>query len=279
MRLMDEVNNIDAQIKAENGPRTNNLTADEQEVKKDENVENRAMPAPSMTREQADAVMNIAKNPKDFIGVKVSTAINELIEKDDNVKDQISSVAEDTTMAGIETFSTTNKKQRKANYYELNEKDIAPMGGDQTSSKGQQVSIVLLRRFFWVLIMATLGFFYIAPLTVMVELFQGLSFRKVEREETEYEGGDRKNKKKITRTKLGKFGMILGLILGFILDAAVAVGNYFFPIIYLQISLVVFIVLLVTSIACDFNLSRFKKAKNKKEKENDDATTVVVEEE
>ena len=262
MRLMDEVNNIDAQIKAENSPRTNDLPADEQEVKKDESVENRTTTTQNMTQEQANAVMNIAKNPKDFIGVKVSTAINELIEKDDNVKDQISSVAEDTTMAGIETFSTTNKKQRKANYYELNE-----------------VSIVLLRRFFWVLIMATLGFFYIAPLTVMVELFQGLSFRKVEREETEYEGGDRKNKKKITRTKLGKFGMILGLILGFILDAAVAVGNYFFPIIYLQISLVVFIVLLVTSIACDFNLSRFKKAKNKKEKENDDATTVVVEEE
>lgn len=278
MRLMDEVNNIDAQIKAENGPRTNDLSADEQEVKKDEIVENRPTTAPNMTQEQANAVMNVAKSPKDFIGVKVSSAINELIEHNDDVKEKISSVAEDTTMAGIETFSTTNKKQRKTNYYELNEKDIAPMGGDQTSSKGQQVSIVLLRRFFWVLIMATLGFFYIAPLTVMVELFQGLSFRKVEREEAEYEGGERKSKKKITRTKLGKFGMILGLILGFILDAAVAVGNYFFPIIYLQISLVVFVVLLTTSIACDFNLSRFKKAKSKKEKD-DDATSVVVEEE
>lgn len=276
---MDEVNNIDAQIKAENGPRTNDLSADEQEVKKDENVENRPTTTQNMTQEQANAVMNVAKSPKDFIGLKVSSEINNLIDHNDAVKDKISDIAEDTTMAGIETFATGNKKQRKANYYELNEKDIAPMGGDQTSSKGQQVSIVLLRRFFWVLIMATLGFFYIAPLTVMVELFQGLSFRKIEKEETALEGGAKTVKKTVTRTKLGKFGMTLGFVVGFILDGCVAVGNYFYPLVYLKISAIVFIILLVTSISCDFNLSRFKKAKNKKEKENDDATTVVVEEE
>ena len=267
---MDEVKDVSAQIKAENGSELNDFNVDEQEVKKDEIVENRPIVAQNMTQEQANAIVDAAKNPKDFIGVKVSSKINELIENNDAVKEKIADIAEDTTMTGIETFSTTNKKQRKANYYELNEKDIAPMGGDKTSSKGQQVSLVVLRRFFWMVIMATLGFFYIAPLTVMVELFQGLTFKKIEKEEISIDG-EKRTKQYITRTKLGRAGSIIGFIFGLLLDAVVIIGNYFFPFIYLAIAAVVFIVLVIINVVCAFDIKKIRQRK--------EDSTIVVEEE
>lgn len=261
MGMMDELKDLDAEIKAENAPKINDDVDTEQTPSKDQIVENRPIAAQNMTQEQANAIVDAAKNPRDFIGVKVSSKINELIENNDDVKEKIADIAEDTTMTGIETFSTTNKKQRKANYFELNEKDIAPMGGDKTSSKGQQVSIVVLRRFFWMIIMATLGFFYIAPLTVMVELFQGLTFKKIEKEEIAI-NGEKKTKQYITRTKLGRAGSILGFVFGLILDVAVGIGNYFFPFVYLIISAVVFTVLVIINFACAFD---FRTLRQKKE--------------
>lgn len=277
MALMDEVNKLDAEIKAENDIVCSDNAEDDKMLEGNKNAQNSPIPESKMTQEQANAIVNAAKNPKDFIGLKVSTKINELIENDDNVKDKIADVAEDTTMTGIETFSTTNKKQRKANYYDLNEKDIAPMGGDKTSSKGQQVSIVVMRRFFWILIMSTLGFFYIAPLTVMVELFQGLTFKKIEKEEITTEG-DKKVKQYITRTKLGRAGSIMGLVFGLLLDIAVATGNIFFPMIYLYISCCVFAVLMAINVVCGFDSNRMKKIKNKNGTTPDTQATIVVEE-
>ena len=277
MALMDEVKKLDAEIKAEDDIVCSDNAEDDKMLEGNKNAQNSPIPEPKMTQEQANAIVNAAKNPKDFIGLKVSTKINELIENDDDVKDKIADVAEDTTMTGIETFSTTNKKQRKANYYDLNEKDIAPMGGDKTSSKGQQVSIVVMRRFFWILIMSTLGFFYIAPLTVMVELFQGLTFKKIEKEEIATEG-DKKVKQYITRTKLGRAGSIMGLVFGLLLDIAVATGNIFFPMIYLYISCCVFAVLMAINVVCGFDSNRMKKIKNKNGTTPDTQATIVVEE-
>ena len=188
MDFMDQINKIDARIKAEREAEEREAAAEEQNIETATATQNSPTTESKMTQEQAQAIANVAKNPKDFIGLKVSAKIDELIKADENVKDKIADVAQETTMTGIETFTTSNKKQRKANYYDLNEKDIAPMGGDKTSSKGQQVSIVVMRRFFWMVIMSTLGFFYIAPLTVMVELFQGLTFKKIEKEEITTDG-------------------------------------------------------------------------------------------
>lgn len=273
MDFMDQINKIDARIKAEKEAEKQEMPTVEQN-----NVEQNApIPQPKMTQEQANAIVSAAKNPKDFIGLKVSTKINDLIENDDSVKDKIADVAQDTTMTGIETFTTSNKKQRKANYFDLNEKDIAPMGGDRTSSKGQQVSIVVMRRFFWILIMATLGFFYIAPLTVMVELFQGLTFKKIEKEEVTTEG-EKKTKQYITRTKLGRAGSIMGLIFGLLLDVAVVAGNIFFPFVYLCISACAFTILCIINIVYSFDLTRFKKAKDKDATSDSNKSTIIVEE-
>ena len=281
MDFMDKVKKLDADL-AEIEARSGAKKADDDKyVEEVVPAQNMSVSEPQMTAEQAKAILEIAKSPKDFIGTKVSAAINDLIDHNDDFKEKIEDIAEDTTMAGIETFSTSNKKQRKANYFDLNEKDIAPMGGGRTSSKGQQVSIVVMRRFFWMVIMATLGFFYIAPLTIMVELFQGLSFKTIEKEQV-VSNGERKVKHFVTRTKLGKAGSIIGFVLGLLLDVAVAAGNVFYPLVYVQISLVVFATLLGINVWCGFDMSRLKRA-TKKEKQGEDETssnaTIEVEEE
>lgn len=219
---------------------------------------------PKMTQEQANAVMDVAKNPKDFIGVKVSQRINELAENDNAFKEQLDNVAADTTMTAIQSFSADNKKQQKSNFFELNEKDIAPLGGDKTSSKGQQVSIVIIRRFFWILLMSTLGFFYVAPWTVMVELFQGITFKTIEKTEVNT-NGEKKTISTITRTKLGKAGTAIGMILGFALCVCVATATYFYPMVFLYISTCVFVALLLVNLVSMIKIKKPYKKSDKPE--------------
>ncbi len=228
---------------------------------------------PKMTQEQANAVMDVAKNPKDFIGVKVSQRINDLAENDEHFSQQLDNVAQDTTMTAIQSFSVDNKKQQKANFFELNEKDIAPLGGDRTSSKGQQVSIVLIRRLFWILLMSTIGFFYVAPWTVMVELFQGITFKTIEKTEVAT-NGEKKTKSYITRTKLGKAGTVIGMILGFALCVCVATATYFYPMVFLYISTCVFVALLLVNLV---SMIKIKKPYKKPDKAEDVSIAKTVE--
>lgn len=244
-----------------------------------EQIDKKNQELPAMTQEQANAVIDVAKNPKDFIGVKVSQRINDLAENDEHFSQQLDNVAQDTTMTAIQSFSVDNKKQQKANFFELNEKDIAPLGGDKTSSKGQQVSIVLIRRLFWILLMSTIGFFYVAPWTVMVELFQGITFKTIEKTEVAT-NGEKKTKSYITRTKLGKAGTVIGMLLGFILCGCVATANYFFPMVFLYIAAAVFGALLIVNL---FSMIKFDRIAlrlrgRKKEDEEEPAKVVEVEE-
>lgn len=284
MDFMGEVKEL--QKKIENTPKFepqgNKTMADEEVVEKHEIVASTQSQMPKMTQEQANAVMDVAKNPKDFIGVKVSQRINDLAENDEHFSQQLDNVAQDTTMTAIQSFSVDNKKQQKANFFELNEKDIAPLGGDRTSSKGQQVSIVLIRRLFWILLMSTIGFFYVAPWTVMVELFQGITFKTIEKTEVAT-NGEKKTKSYITRTKLGKAGTVIGMILGFVLCVCVATATYFYPMVFLYIATTVFGALLLVNLISPIHFNRigkiFKGHKDSEQEVSSASKTIEVEEE
>ncbi|MBR4003553.1 MAG: hypothetical protein IKI95_05835 [Clostridia bacterium] len=285
MNFNEELNNIKNKIeecKAENEPVSTEIVISDKEPENVATVENKDYSEPKMTQEQANAVMNIASKPKEFLGTKISAEINELIENSQEMKGQIKDLAKDTAQTGMQTLSVDNKKQQKSNYFELNEKDITPLGGDKTSSKGQQVSIVLIRRFLWILFMAAFGFFYIAPLTVMVELFQGIAFKTIEKEEVT-DGETKKVKHYIKRTKLGYAGTIIGFVIGLALCGVIGVANYFFPYVFLILASGVFTFLLLVNLLCGINISKistiFKNKIKEAAKNNADSkTTIEVEE-
>ena len=286
MNFNEELNNIKDKIeesKAENQAVVSNITIPDKEFEKSNSAQPRQDLTPKMTQEQANAVMNVASKPKEFLGTKISAEINELINNNEEMKTQIKDIAKDTAQTGIQTISVDNKKQRKSNYFELNEKDITPLGGDKTSSKGQQVSIVLIRRLLWILFMSAFGFFYIAPLTVMVELFQGISFKTIEKEEIT-EGEEKKVKHYIKRTKLGYAGTVIGFVIGLLLCGVIGTANYFFPRIFLIIAICVFGFLLLVNLICGLNFNKIVnlfKRKNTVETDNssNSRTTIEVEEE
>lgn len=255
-----------------------------EESKQTNNLPSTYQEQTGMSNEQAKMIFDAAKNPKDFINIQVSSEINKLANNDKDFKQEIKNVAKDTTKTALQSFTTDNKKQQKQNFFELNEKDITPLGGDKTSSKGQQVSIVLIRRIFWILLMSTLGFFYIAPWTVMVELFQGITFKTIEKEEI-VDGENKKTKHYITRTKLGKTGTVIGTIFGFLCCGVVAFATYLFPMVFLWIAVAVFSALLLINIMYAIRFDRLKDFVTKKNKSEETAkesekkknTTIEVE--
>lgn len=223
---------------------------------------------PKMTQEQANAVMNVAKDTKAFINVKLSQKANDLIENDDSVKERFTDLAKDTVKQSMDTFDTKNKLESKKNYYDLNEKDVTSLGGDKTSTKGQQFSIVMIKRFFWILFMATLGAFYIAPLSVIVELFQGISFRNIEREEYTSEN-DKKVRWIVKRHKLGMAGTILGWIVGLAFCGFEVFLTVKFPLVFLWTAVAVFGVLLIINIAFGMNRNTVKRIFKKINREDE----------
>lgn len=283
MDFNEELKNIENDIKQSKGeitPITNEMSIVDKNIEKSNSAQNTQSYEVKMTQEQANAVMNVASKPKEFLGAKISQEINTLINNDEKLRPQIKDIAQDTVQTGIQTISVDNKKQRKNNYFELNEKDITPLGGDKTSSKGQQVSIVLIRRFLWILFMATVGFFYVAPLTVMVELFQGIAFKTIEKEEVS-DGENKKVKHYIKRTKLGYAGTIVGFIIGLLLCGVIGTATYFFPFIFLWIAVGVFIFLLLVNLFCGINITKFTNffRRKKSEANINSKTTIEVEEE
>lgn len=239
-----------------------------------EKSQNNAVYEPKMSQEQANAVMNIAKDTDAFIGVKLSQRANELIETDDTIKEEFTALAKDTVKQSIQTFDTKNKKQSKKNFYELNERDVVSLGGDKSSSKGQQFSIVLIKKFFWILFMSVLGLFFIAPSSVIIELFQGISFKNIEKQEVS-KGDDKKVVWVVNRHKLGKTGTVIGWIVSVLYWLATGFLIAKFPFVFLTISAVVFVTLLFINICFSIN---FKKVFRKFNREETISGNIEVEE-
>ena len=256
------------------------LAVESEEVKVEEILEidnktqNQAVYEPKMSQEQANAVMNIAKDTDAFIGVKLSQRANELIETDNTIKEEFTALAKDTVKQSIQTFDTKNKKQSKKNFYELNERDVVSLGGDKSSSKGQQFSIVLIKKFFWILFMSVLGLHFIAPSSVIIELFQGISFKNIEKQEVS-KGDDKKVVWVVNRHKLGKAGTVIGWIVSILYWLTIGFLIVKFPFIFLGISGVVFVTLLFINIGFSIN---FKKVFRKFNKEKTISGNIEVDE-
>lgn len=229
-----------------------------------EKSQNNAVYEPKMSQEQANAIVNVAKDTKAFIGVKLSQKANELIESDDTIKEEFTALAKDTVTQSIKTFDTENKKQNKKNFYELNERDVVSLGGDKSSSKGQQFSIVLIKKFFWILFMSVLGLHFIAPSSVIIELFQGISFKNIEKQEVS-KGDDKKVVWVVNRHKLGKTGTVIGWIVSVLYWLAIGFLIAKFPFVFLTISGVVFFVLLFINICFSINFKKVFRKFNREE--------------
>lgn len=206
MGLEETLKNLESKYKTQNKPVEENIEISDSKSEKDNLSQPEQDNKPKMTQEQANAVMNVAKNTDDFVNLKISSKINDIIEEDDDVKKQVKDIAKSTVKTSIQTIDTKNQKQEKRNYFDLNERDIVPLGADRTSPKAQQMTIVSVRRIFWVIFMATLGL-YLIPSTVLIELFQNLTYRKVEEQVVSGE-----KKMVISKYKLGPVGIVAGCI-------------------------------------------------------------------
>lgn len=272
MELDDKLEELENMVK--------NQGVENEEIKNEEILEigeksqNKAIYEPKMSQEQANAIVNVAKDTKAFIGVKLSQKANELIESDDIIKEEFTALAKDTVEQSIKTFDTENKKQNKKNFYELNERDVVSLGGDKSSSKGQQFSIVLIKKFFWILFMSVLGLHFIAPSSVIIELFQGISFKNIEKQEVS-KGDDKKVVWVVNRHKLGKAGTVIGWIVSILYWLAIGFLIVKFPFIFFGISGVVFVALLFINIGFSIN---FKKVFRKFNREETISGNIEVEE-
>ena len=240
-------------------------TCNEEILEINDNSQNKGNFEPKMTQEQANAVMNVAKDTRAFVNVKLSQKANDLIENDEAVAEQFTNLAKDTVQQTMNTVATENKKQDKKNFFELNERDVISMGGDKTSTHGQQFSIVMIKRFFWILFMATLGTFFIAPMSVIVELFQGISFKNIEKQEIT-NGQDKKVQWVVKRHRLGIAGTVVGWLIGLAYWFLIGRLIYLFPIVFLWISIVLFITLLFINILFGIDIRKIKAYFKKVEK-------------
>lgn len=249
----------------------------EQIAKTNKNTQSSHDFEPKMTQEQANAIVNVAKDPNEFINVKLSQKTNDLIENDVVVSQQFTELAKDTVQQSIETFTAKNKKQSKKNFFELNEKDVISLGGDKTSTKGQQLSIVLIKRFFWILFMSTLGIYYIAPMSVSVELFQGISFKNVEK--LEYANGkDTKTAWVVKRHQLGIVGTIVGWMVGLGFWALMSWLIFKATKIFMIISICIFGLLLFINLFASLNYNKIFRKFEKKGMNNNERVEIEVEE-
>lgn len=157
----------------------------------------------------------------------------------------------------MDSVATENKKQDKKNFFELNERDVVSMGGDKTSTHAQQFSIVMIKRFFWILFMSTLSSFFIAPMTVILELFQGISFKNVEKQEIT-NGQDKKVQWVVKRHKLGIAGTVVGWIIGLGYWVLIGYLIHKFPMVFLWIAIVLFITLLLINIIFGIDIRKIK---------------------
>lgn len=212
---------------------------------------------PKMTQEQANAVMNVAKDTRAFVNVKLSQKANDLIENDETVAEQFTNLAKDTVQQTMNTVATENKKIDKKNFFELNEKDVISMGGDKSSTHGQQFCIVMIKRFFWILFMTVLGAWYIAPMAVIIELFQGISFKNIEKKEIT-NGQDKKVEWVVKRHRLGIAGTVVGWLVGLAYWFFISRLIYFFPMVFLWISVALFITLLLVNILFGIDFRKIK---------------------
>lgn len=255
MELEKTLKDLEAKYEAQNKPVEEDIEISDKKSEVNENIQPKQSSEHKMTQEQATAVMNVAKNTDDFVNLKISSEINKVIEEDKDVNKQVKDIAKSTVTTSIETLDTKNKKQEKRNYFDLNERDIVPLGADRTSPKAQQMTIVSVRRIFWVIFMATLGL-YLIPSTVLIELFQNLTYRKVEEQVVSGE-----KKMVISKYKLGPIGIVAGCIFALAWCAGLVYLTILFPIQMFLVSLAFLIIIVIIHIYTFFT----SKSKIKKE--------------
>lgn len=251
----EKLNNLELLVQKQASNEQNTLP--DQIIKESENTQINGNYEPKMTQEQANAVMNVAKDTRAFVNVKLSQKANDLIENDEVVAEEFTNLAKDTVKRTMDSVATENKKQDKKNFFELNERDVVSMGGDKTSTHAQQFSIVMIKRFFWILFMSTLSSFFIAPMTVILELFQGISFKNVEKQEIT-NGQDKKVQWVVKRHKLGIAGTVVGWIIGLAYWVLIGYLMHKFPMVFLWIAIVLFITLLLINIIFGIDIRKIK---------------------
>lgn len=189
---------------------------------------------------QADALLEKATtDPVGMIKGSVSISAQNLVETDNDIKQKKEKLAHDVVGNAFEQVNAENIKDTKKTYYELNKNDIDPYGGDKDTSKGQQKVLVYGSKFFWVLVMACIGFFYIMPIKTMLEVFRGLSFRKIE--ETKTTSGAEITI--VERKKLGWIGTLIGIVLSIAWCGGMVLLNIMFPFTFLYIAIGLFAVI------------------------------------
>lgn len=211
---------------------------------------------------QADALLEkVTSDPVGMIKGSVSISAQNLVENDDVIKERKEQLAQDVVGNAFEQVNAENIKDTKKTYYELNKNDIDPYGGDKDTSKGQQKVLVYGSKFFWVLVMACIGFFYIMPIKTMLEVFRGLSFRKIE--ETKTTSGEQITI--VERKKLGWIGTAIGIVLSVAWCGGIVLLNILFPFTFLYIAIGLFTIIGLIVICGGGSVKISKKRKASKE--------------
>lgn len=212
---------------------------------------------------QADTLMEQAKDPVGMIKTAVTLSAKDLVDNDDQLKEKKVEIAHNVVDNAFDQVRAENTKGAKETYFDLNKNDIEPYGANKDTAKGQQKVLVFGSKFFWVLAMATLGFFYIMPIKTLLELFRGLSFKKVEEVSTK-EG---KNLTVIERKKLGWIGTTIGALLSVVWCGGIIWLNILMPFVFLYIAIgLCFIIGIIVAVG-DKKIKTKAKKTNKEQKD------------
>ena len=188
---------------------------------------------------KVDGIIELAQDPVKTIKTAVSLSAQDLVDNDKDIKQRKNDLAHRVVSNAFDQVNATNIKDSKKTYYELNQNDIVPYGANKDTSKGQQKTLVVFSKFYWVLVMATIGFFYIVPAKTFLELFRNISFRTVEKTIT-------KNGEETTETerkKLGIVGTIVGCIFSLAWWAGMVLLTILYPFIMLYVAIGLFAVI------------------------------------
>lgn len=188
---------------------------------------------------KADSLIELAQDPVKTIKTAVSVSANDLVNNDRDIRQRKEDLAHRVVSNAFDQVNATNIKDSKKTYYELNQNDIVPYGANKDTSKGQQKTLVVFSKFYWVLVMATIGFFYIVPAKTFLELFRNISFRTVEKTMTK--NGEETSETE--RKKLGVVGTIVGCIFSLAWWAGMVLLTILYPFIMLYVAIGLFVVI------------------------------------
>lgn len=162
---------------------------------------------PQETHEERGVGLNlndIVTKPQEFVKTAVSANIKGKIDTDSAVKDKIDKTASFVVDNTVEQIKQTAAVDTQKSYYDRKTQSLNAMGVADKTDKWKMRIVGTIYDFWFVIFYLTVGFFFLAPLVVLLNIASAIS-------------------KKTTKDNSSKFG-IFATIIAVIIFVAYCVG-------------------------------------------------------